>query len=227
MSEPSFAELIERLKNNEREAVDVLIIRYGRALRRAIERTLFERRLINGPNNPTDSDASDIFQTVLLLFLARLERSRIGESTGAGISFETPGHLVAYLKAIAGNEIKSRRRRECVTVGIRNRNEITGALSQENAGVAGLAKIAVSSEPSPSQSLIARELMEGDQAALAEVHRRLRPDERAIWELVRQELSWPEIASRLNGSAEALRKTFTRAVRRIAGELGSWSPHHD
>ena len=81
------------------------------ALRRAIERALFERRLINGPNYPTDSEASDIFQTVLLLFLARLDRSRIGESTGVGIWFETPGHLVAYLKAIAGNEIKRRRRR--------------------------------------------------------------------------------------------------------------------
>ena len=87
--------------------------------------------------------------------------------------------------------------------------------------------LAVSSEPSPSQSLIIRELLERDQAALAEVERRLRPDERAIWELVRQELSWPEIAGRLDGSAEALRKTFSRAVRRIAGELGRGRPHHD
>ena len=67
-----------------------------------------------------------------------------------------------------------------VTMGIQNRNELTGAESQENADVAGLAGIVVSSEPSPSQSLMARELMEGDQAALAQVHRLLRPDERDL-----------------------------------------------
>jgi hypothetical protein len=97
MPEPGFAELVERLHNNEREAVDLLITRYGQALRRAIERALFDRRVASAPGNPTESDASDIYQTVLLLFLARLERSRFGDSSSGALKFDTPGHLVAYL----------------------------------------------------------------------------------------------------------------------------------
>jgi len=227
MAETSFAELIERLQNNDRNALDLLIKQYGLALRRAIDRALFEQRLAVGSTASADTDASDIYQTVLLAFLARLGRSRGGEGPGAELSFETPGRLVAYLKAIAGNEIKHWRRRRYIAAGIANRIELTGTGNQEDSGHLGLAEIAVSSEPTPSQSLIARELLERDQAALAEIERRLRPDERAIWDLVRQELSWPEIAHRLDGSAEALRKTFSRAVRRIAGELGSGSWHHE
>jgi DNA-directed RNA polymerase specialized sigma24 family protein len=104
---------------------------------------------------------------------------------------------------------------------------LTDAGGEHGPGWPAVASIAVSSEPSPSQILIIRELLERDRAALAEVEEKLRPDERAIWELVRQELSWPEIARRLDRSDEALRKTFSRAVRRIAGELGSGSSHHD
>ena len=227
MPEPGFAELVERLLNNEREAVDLLITRYGRALRRAIERALFERRLVGGLGDPIDSEASDIFQTVLLLFLARLDRRPSGEDSRLALTFETPGHLVAYLKAIAENEIRRRRSRASGAVRIMSAGSMTDAGGERGSGFPAAASVAVSSEPSPSQSLILRELLERDQAALAEVERRLRPDERAIWELVRQELSWPEIAGRLDGSAEALRKTFSRAVRRIAGELGRGSPHHD
>ena len=86
-----------------------------------------------------------------------------------------------------------------------------------------------SSDPTPSQYLLTREILERDQAVLAEVMRRLSTDETAIWDLVRQELSWPEIARRLEGtrSAEAIRKTFTRAVRRIADELKLGGLDHD
>jgi DNA-directed RNA polymerase specialized sigma24 family protein len=86
-----------------------------------------------------------------------------------------------------------------------------------------------SREPTPSQNLLARELLERDRAALAEVARRLSPEERAIWDLVRQELSWPEIARRLGGtsSPEAVRKAFSRAVRRIADELKTRGLGHE
>ena len=128
---------------------------------------------------------------------------------------------MAYLKAIAGNEIKRVHRRGRVAIESENRHDQAGALD-EGAGLPrSLASLAASPEPTPSQKLIARELLERDQAVLAEIERRLRPGEKAIWDLVRQELSWAEIAERLNGSAEALRKMFSRAVRRIADELDS------
>ncbi len=54
-------------------------------------------------------------------------------------------------------------------------------------------------------------------------------EERTIWDLVRQELSWPEIARRLGGtnSPDAARKVFARAIRRIADELKSRELGHD
>jgi DNA-directed RNA polymerase specialized sigma24 family protein len=216
MAEPGFIELIERLQHNDRQAIDLLIERYGRALRRAIDRALFERRLARYRQTPDENEASDIYQTVMLVFLARLERGRSGAGTRLG--FETPGHLVAYLKAIAGNEIK-RRSRESRALARIGDGRMTAAGKQQASDEPGLGQLAVSAELTPSESLMASELLEQDRDALAEIERRLRSDEKAIWNLVRLELSWPQIASRLEGSAEALRKRFCRAVRRIAAEL--------
>jgi hypothetical protein len=204
--------LVERLQHDDRAAVGLLIERYGSALRRAIERALWVGRLAGGahPHDPVAGEASDVFQTVLLLFWVRLQRHRDG--VGEALRFETPAQLVAYLKAIAEHELARRRTR--------------GAMSPGRAGAgAGLVPSPTvepaSREPTPSQYLLARELLERDQAALSEVLRRLSREERAIWDLVRQELSWPEIAQRLGGtsSPEAVRKVFARAIRRIAAEL--------
>jgi DNA-directed RNA polymerase specialized sigma24 family protein len=223
MVEASFAELVGRLQDDDREAVELLVTRYGRALRRAIDRALFEHRLVGGSDHPADREASDLFQTVLLLFLARLQRVRSGEGSGGALTFETPGHLVAYLKAIAEHEIGRRRPRGGTAFRLGSRHSLVEVGGQGRAGI----RVAESADPTPSRSLIARELLERDPAALAEIEGKLRPDERAIWELVRPELSWPEIARRLGGSADALRKTFSRAVKRIAEELGSRGLDHD
>ena len=65
----------------------------------------------------------------------------------------------------------------------------------------------------PSQPVAAREL-------LREVNRRLSPEERQLVEWRSQGLTWDEIAARLGGSAEALRKKLTRALDRVTAELG-------
>jgi hypothetical protein len=214
---PSFAELVERLQHNDRAAVGLLIERYGPALRRSIERVLFVRRLAESGAtagvDPVGSEASDVFQTVLLLFLARLGRQRDG--SGAVLQFESPAHLVGYLKAIAAHELGRRTRFPAsVRVGI---------------GFDSSAIEPAADGPTPSQDLLARELLNRDEAALAEVVRRFGAEERAIWDLVRQELGWPEIARRLGGSRspEAVRKTFARAVRRIAEELKTRELSHE
>ena len=54
----------------------------------------------------------------------------------------------------------------------------------------------------------------------AEVQHRLLPDERKLGQLREENLSWEEIADRLGGSAAALRQQWSRAMKRIAGELG-------
>jgi hypothetical protein len=94
-SQPSFTDLIERLHRDDPAAVGLLVERYGDALRRAIERALLVRRLAGaGPaRDPAGPEASDVFQTVLLLFLARLRRQ--GDGSGERLHFETPAQLVA------------------------------------------------------------------------------------------------------------------------------------
>jgi len=209
--------LVERLQHNDREAVGVLMERYGSALRRSIERALLVQRLTGSPSHPgpVDAEASDVFQTVLLLFLARLRRQQDGPH--GALHFATPAHLVAYLQAIAEHEMI--RRRSCGMASARAGSGLVTA-----AGVEPAAR-----EPTPSQSLLLRELKEQDQAALEEILRRLSPQERAIWDLVRAELTWPEIARRLGGtsSPEALRKAFARAIRRIAEDLKTWGRRRD
>jgi hypothetical protein len=215
-TQPSFTDLVERLRRDDRAAVGLLVERYGDALRRSIERALLVRRLAGsgaGPGrDPAGPEASDIFQTVLLLFLVRLRRQRDGSSEA--LHFETPAQLVGYLKAIAEHEMNRRP---------------PSAVRPATGQALPPGREPVSDEPTPSQALLARELLERDQAALAEVVRRLSPEELAIWELVRQELSWPEIARRLGGtsSPEAVRKIFARAVRRIADDLRGRGADHD
>ena len=55
---------------------------------------------------------------------------------------------------------------------------------------------------------------------LQEVHRRLSPDERRILELKNHGFDWAAIASELGGSAEALRRKLSRALDRVAEQLG-------
>jgi hypothetical protein len=216
-SQPSFTDLVERLHQDDPAAVGLLVERYGDALRRSIERAFLVRRLAGvgagSGRDPIGSEASDIFQTVLLLFLARLRRQRDGSSTA--LQFETPAHLVAYLKAIAEHEMNRRPPANSARVAAGH----TLPPGREPA----------SDEPTPSQALLTRELLERDRAALAEIVRRLSCEELAIWELVRQELKWPEIARSLGGtsSPEAVRKVFARAVRRIADELKGEGLAHD
>ena len=54
---------------------------------------------------------------------------------------------------------------------------------------------------------------------LAEVLRRLTPEERRLVELRQQGLDWAAIAAEVGGSAEALRKQHARAVARVAEHL--------
>jgi RNA polymerase sigma factor (sigma-70 family) len=68
-------------------------------------------------------------------------------------------------------------------------------------------------EGTPSQIVAARELLHECQA-------RLTPDERALFEQRRAGHGWDEIAAATGKSAEAVRKQYERAIKRISGELG-------
>jgi hypothetical protein len=66
---------------------------------------------------------------------------------------------------------------------------------------------------SPSEEVAAQEL-------LREFRRRLSAEERQLSELRADGVAWAEVAARLGGTAEGRRRQLTRAVKRVAQELG-------
>jgi DNA-directed RNA polymerase specialized sigma24 family protein len=71
----------------------------------------------------------------------------------------------------------------------------------------------VAAGQSPSKEFAARDLLQ-------EVHRRLSADERRILEFRNQGYDWAAIATELGGSAEALRRKLSRALDRVAEQMG-------
>jgi len=71
----------------------------------------------------------------------------------------------------------------------------------------------VAAGQSPSKEFAVRDLLQ-------EVHRRLSADERRILELRNQGTDWAAIAAEVGGSAEALRRKLSRALDRVAEQLG-------
>jgi RNA polymerase sigma-70 factor (ECF subfamily) len=71
----------------------------------------------------------------------------------------------------------------------------------------------VADQSSPSQHVATQELLQ-------EFRKRLSAEERQLADLRAAGRNWDEIAAERGGSSEALRKQLTRAVDRIAGELG-------
>jgi len=72
-------------------------------------------------------------------------------------------------------------------------------------------------QPSPSQMVAGRELLE-------EFRRRLSEEERALVGLRALGCEWPEIAAKLGRATQARRKQFVRAVDRVEQQLeGSWT----
>jgi RNA polymerase sigma factor (sigma-70 family) len=59
-----------------------------------------------------------------------------------------------------------------------------------------------------------------NQDFLSEFRRRLSDDERVLWDRRDQDASWQNIASELGATPEALRQQYSRAIHRVARELG-------
>jgi DNA-directed RNA polymerase specialized sigma24 family protein len=68
-------------------------------------------------------------------------------------------------------------------------------------------------DPSPSSVVAGKELLD-------EVRQRLNEEERQLVELRSQGLSWEEVAASQGGTAGARRNQLTRALDRVAVELG-------
>ncbi len=140
-------------------------------------------------------DSMDICQSVLGSFFIRA-------ATGQ-YKLETPEQLLKLLTTMARNKLISQARRQHAQR--RDTRRITSGDQDEGQFV--------SARQSPSNQVAVRDLLQ-------EVQRRLSPEERQILKLKNEGRAWASIASELGGSAEALRRRLSRALDRVAEQLG-------
>ena len=140
-------------------------------------------------------DSMDICQSVLRSFFVRAASSQY--------ELETPEQVLKLLTAMARNKLASQARRQHAQ---RRDNRRAGAIGDEGSRL-------VAPGDSPSAAIVVRDLQE-------EVRRRLSADEWRLLELKNQGHDWAEIAARVGGLSETLRKKLARAIDRVIDELG-------
>jgi RNA polymerase sigma factor (sigma-70 family) len=140
-------------------------------------------------------DSMDICQSVLGSFFMR--------AASGQYDLASPEQLLKLLTAMARNKLISLARKQHALR--RDHRRVSSASENEDQFV--------HSGDSPSTEVVTRDLLQ-------EVHRRLSPEERQLLELRNQGLDWSAIAAQLDVGSDALRKKLTRALDRVAEELG-------
>jgi RNA polymerase sigma-70 factor (ECF subfamily) len=140
-------------------------------------------------------DSMDICQSVMRSFFVRAASSQY--------DLETPEQVLKLLTVMARNKLASQSRRQH---SLRRDNRRASAIGDDGSQL-------VSSGDSPSAAIVVRDLQE-------EVQHRLAPDEWQLLELRNQGHDWAEIAARVGGIGETLRKKLSRAIDRVIHELG-------
>jgi RNA polymerase sigma-70 factor (ECF subfamily) len=188
----SFRDLIRRVRAGDEQAAAELVRQYEPEIRREVRVRLTDpalRRVV---------DSVDICQSVLGNFFARaaLGQFDLGE----------PRQLLGLLVTMARNRLTDWARRQSA-----ERRDQGRELSLDGAVTRGQEPCAV--DPSPSQVVAGKELLE-------QVRVRMTDEERRIAERRVAGYDWAQIAAEIGGTPEALRKRLARAFDRVAGELG-------
>lgn len=188
--ETEFAALIQRVRSGDAEAATELVRRYEPEVRRLV------RVRLTSPRLGRVIDTADICQSVLANFFVRV--------TAGQFELENPEQLLKLLVTMARNKLLDHLRKQRA-----DRRDDRRLQASSPAALATLPD----GGASPSE-LVAR------QDVLEQVRQRLSDEERALMESRMQGRDWAAIAVEQRGSAEALRKKLTRALDRLAGELG-------
>jgi RNA polymerase sigma-70 factor (ECF subfamily) len=139
-------------------------------------------------------DTSDIWQSVLLSFFVR--------AAAGQFQLDSPEQLVKLLATMARNKVTNQAlKQQAARRDYRRQQDLAGAAEP------------VARDPSPSQVLANRELVEKCRGLLSEEERFL-ADERAAGR------SWEEIAAAVGGTPAALYMRLKRGLDRVARQLG-------
>ena len=166
------------------------------------ELRIIARVKLNDPRMRRVFDSMDICQSILANFFVR--------ATAGQFEIDTPEQLLKLLATMIRNKVTDHARRQNA-----DRRDMGRTADVQ---IDDLPLFAV--QDTPSQIVSARELAH-------EAHERFAPDERQIVDRRGNGQSWDEIAADLGGSPEALRKKMTRAVDRVAEELGLGKTDND
>jgi RNA polymerase sigma-70 factor (ECF subfamily) len=140
-------------------------------------------------------DSADVCQSVLASFFVRV---------GLGqYDLANPADLIGLIVQMAHNKVVSK-----VRFHARERRDVRRV---ESDGAERLEWMAAGDDP--ARVAAGRELLGAVRAEMID-------EERAIADLRGQGCTWPEVAQRLGGTAEARRKQFGRTLDRVAAKLG-------
>jgi RNA polymerase sigma factor (sigma-70 family) len=140
-------------------------------------------------------DGSDVCQAVFGSFFVR---AGLGQ-----YDLRAPEQLVRLLSTMARNKALKGLGREYA--------ERRDARRRDGQPVEG--RDVADPAPSPSQQVAYRELID-------KAHALLSPADRQVAELLNGGLTWAEVAAKIGGTPEALRKRHERALKEVARQLG-------
>lgn len=197
MSETAIKDLLLRVRNGDPDAAEEIVRTYEPEVRRAIRVRMTDARLRKLV------DSIDICQSVLAGFFVR---------TAAGqYDIQTPEELLRLLITMARNRIVDWARRS-------NAERRDGRRDVSLQHDDGSDREIASAESSPASVLVNRDLLE-------QVRNRLSSDELTLMEHRAEGLGWNEIAEKTGEQANAVRMRLTRALDRVAAELGLEQSH--
>jgi RNA polymerase sigma-70 factor (ECF subfamily) len=140
-------------------------------------------------------DSLDVCQSVLASFFLR--------AAAGQYDLDRPEQLLKLLATMARNKVISEARRQ--------QAECRDVRRLDPEGLDELKLVAAGATPSEQVTM---------QDLFQQIRRRLSEDERHLVDQRALGRDWPAIAADLGGSAEGLRKRLTRALDRVARELG-------
>jgi RNA polymerase sigma-70 factor (ECF subfamily) len=148
-------------------------------------------------------EPADLCQSILKSFFIR--------AASGQFDLDTPEKLLALLRTMARNKVASQ---------VRKQQALRRDMRRDVSLNASASKPVASADPSPSRLAMGRELIDALRV-------RLSVEERRIADLRSEGHDWAEIARQLGGTAQARRKQLSRAIDRVAEELGLDEVSHE
>lgn len=190
LDDDGFADLWTRVRAGEPQAANQLVRLYEDEIRRAV------RIRLTDPAMRSTLDSIDICQSVMANFFVR--------AAAGQFDIQSPDQLLRLLITMAKNKITDHARKHHAARRDTRKNDPAGGVK--------LDAVAATAD-SPSEIVANKDLLRSFLGKLT-------PEERALAEAWSAGEGWAELAAKTGESPEALRKRLSRAINRVADEMG-------